>query len=121
MSIVDESGGQYHVLLIIADGQVSRSIDVEIGHYSPQEEDTIATMVEASKYPSSIILVGVGDKPWELMKEFDDHIPSRTFQFVDFTEMMSNNITMSKEEASFALEVLMEIPTQCQASVRHRL
>ncbi|CAL9197196.1 unnamed protein product [Musa hybrid cultivar] len=48
MSIVDESGGQYHVLLIIADGQVSRSIDVEIGHYSPQEEDTIATMVEAS-------------------------------------------------------------------------
>lgn len=81
------------------------------------------------------------------MKEFDDHIPSRTFQvvymtvncfkqnllgelhslfpllaeFVDFTEMMSNNITMSKEEASFALEAPMEIPAQCQASIRHRL
>ncbi|WOL12335.1 E3 ubiquitin-protein ligase [Canna indica] len=124
MSIVDESGGQYHVLLIIADGQVSRSCDVEIGHYSPQEEDSIAAIVEASNYPLSIILVGVGDGPWDLMKAFDDHIPARAFdnfQFVNFTEIMSKNIPMSKKEAKFALEALMEIPSQYQASIRHQV
>ncbi|KAJ0431034.1 putative copine [Helianthus annuus] len=78
-TIVEESGGQYHVLLIIADGQVTRSVDTEYGQLSVQECKTVDAIVRASDYPLSIILVGVGDGPWDMMKDFDDNIPTRAF------------------------------------------
>ncbi|KAF2301725.1 hypothetical protein GH714_028798 [Hevea brasiliensis] len=79
ITIVEQSGGQYHVLLIIADGQVTRSVDTQHGQLSPQEKKTIDAIVKASEYPLSIILVGVGDGPWDMMREFDDNIPARAF------------------------------------------
>ncbi|CAJ2666032.1 unnamed protein product [Trifolium pratense] len=120
MTIVEQSGGQYHVLVIIADGQVTRSIDTENGRLSPQEQKTVDAIVEASKFPLSIILVGVGDGPWDMMKEFDDNMPARAFdnfQFVNFTEIMSKNIPSSRKEAAFALAALMEIPSQYKAAI----
>ncbi|KAJ0760132.1 putative von Willebrand factor, type A, copine, von Willebrand factor A-like domain superfamily [Helianthus annuus] len=79
ITIVEQSGGQYHVLLIIADGQVTRSVDTDRGQLSPQERRTVEAIVKASEYPLSIVLVGVGDGPWDMMKEFDDNIPARAF------------------------------------------
>uniref|UniRef100_A0A9I9DPE0 RING-type domain-containing protein n=1 Tax=Cucumis melo TaxID=3656 RepID=A0A9I9DPE0_CUCME len=120
MTIVEQSGGQYHVLLIIADGQVTRSVDTERGRLSPQEQKTVDAIVEASKFPLSIVLVGVGDGPWDTMREFDDNIPSRAFdnfQFVNFTEIMSKNIPSSRKETEFALAALMEIPSQYKATI----
>ncbi|GMP33956.1 hypothetical protein CsSME_00007044 [Camellia sinensis var. sinensis] len=79
ITIVEQSGGQYHVLVIIADGQVTRSVDTGHGQLSPQEKKTVEAIVKASEYPLSIILVGVGDGPWDMMREFDDNIPARVF------------------------------------------
>ncbi|GJV30434.1 E3 ubiquitin protein ligase RGLG2-like protein [Tanacetum coccineum] len=120
MTIVEQSGGQYHVLLIIADGQVTRSVDTDPGHLSPQEQRTVNAIVEASKLPLSIVLVGVGDGPWDMMREFDDNIPARdfdNFQFVNFTEIMSKNVAPIRKETEFALSALMEIPTQYKATI----
>ncbi|CAA2985714.1 E3 ubiquitin- ligase RGLG2-like [Olea europaea subsp. europaea] len=124
MTIVEQSGGQYHVLLIIADGQVTRSVDTGSGQLSPQERQTVQAIVEASKFPLSIILVGVGDGPWDMMKEFDDNIPARdfdNFQFVNFTEIMSKNVQQSRRETEFALSALMEIPSQYKATMELNL
>ncbi|KAJ6748501.1 COPINE FAMILY PROTEIN 1 [Salix purpurea] len=120
ITIVEQSRGQYHVLVIIADGQVTRSVDTEHGHLSPQEKRTVEAIVKASEYPLSIILVGVGDGPWDMMKEFDDNIPARAFdnfQFVNFTEIMSKNTDRSRKEAEFSLAALMEIPSQYKATL----
>ncbi|KAJ8466656.1 hypothetical protein OPV22_029208 [Ensete ventricosum] len=120
MTIVEQSGGQYHVLLIIADGQVTRSVDTQFGCLSSQERKTVDAIVKATEFPLSIILVGVGDGPWDMMKEFDDNIPARSFdnfQFVNFTEIMSKNIPQTRKETLFALEALMEIPSQYKATL----
>ncbi|CAG7864580.1 unnamed protein product [Brassica rapa] len=116
MTIVEESGGQYHVLLIIADGQVT----TQHGGLSSQERKTIDAIVRASRYPLSIVLVGVGDGPWDTMRQFDDNIPARAFdnfQFVNFTEIMGKNIDAARKEAEFAVSALMEIPSQYKATL----
>ncbi|KAK1427693.1 hypothetical protein QVD17_16385 [Tagetes erecta] len=120
ITIVEQSGGQYHVLLIIADGQVTRSVDTDRGQLSPQERRTVEAIVKASEYPLSIVLVGVGDGPWDMMREFDDNIPARAFdnfQFVNFTDIMSKSTDSSRKETDFALAALMEIPTQYKATL----
>ncbi|XP_057550363.1 E3 ubiquitin-protein ligase RGLG3 isoform X1 [Amaranthus tricolor] len=119
IDIVQCSNMQYHVLVIIADGQVTRTSDLLPGKLSTQEQATINSIVEASNYPLSIVLVGVGDGPWEAMQKFDDNIPQRAFdnfQFVNFTKIMSDNKDISKKEAAFALAALMEIPIQYRAT-----
>ncbi|PWA41344.1 ca(2)-dependent phospholipid-binding protein (Copine) family [Artemisia annua] len=118
IDIVEKSGGQFHILVIIADGQVTRGINTGDGELSLQEQNTISSIVEASLYPLVIVLVGVGDGPWDDMRRFDDKIPRRgfdNFQFVNFTSIMSSDLSTTLKEAAFALAALMEIPIQYEA------
>ncbi|XP_067930082.1 uncharacterized protein [Watersipora subatra] len=96
--------GKYHVLIIIMDGQVSAVC----------EQETIDAIVRASDHPLSIIAIGIGDGPFGIMFEYDDGLPRRKFdnlQFVNF----HRTVTKSKHEAAFALHALMEIPDQYKA------
>lgn len=99
-----QTSNQYHVLVLIVDGQVS----------SGCEKQTVEAIVRASDHPLSIIAIGIGDGPFGTMFEYDDGLPLRKFdnlQFVNF----HRTVTKSKHEAAFALHALMEVPDQYKA------
>ncbi|GAB5360033.1 hypothetical protein AAMO2058_000592700 [Amorphochlora amoebiformis] len=99
IEIVSEKGS-YHILLIIADGQVNNV------------RDTSRAIVKASEYPLSIVMVGVGDGPWDEMKKFDDELPARkfdNFQFVEYSQVVKNS---ENPEVAFAVRALQEVPDQ---------
>ena len=56
IDIVRQSRGGYHILLIIADGQVSGGACMT---------NTLQAISEASHYPLSVVIVGVGDGPFD--------------------------------------------------------
>lgn len=106
MRHVYDTGMQFHILLIVADGQIHPSC----------LDDTKRAIVDASYFPISIVMVGVGDGPWNDMRKFDDQLPSRkwdNFQFVELQKIMEHpSMSAERREASFALNALMEVPHQ---------
>lgn len=94
----------YHILFIIADGKISPEC----------ENETIKAIVEASLYPLSIVVIGVGDGPFNTMIKFDTRLCKKSkfdnFQFVDYHDTIKTN--SKTPELAFALKALMEVPEQ---------
>jgi E3 ubiquitin-protein ligase RGLG len=87
---------------------------------------TVTAICDASEYPLGIIMVGVGDGPWDMMRDFDDKLKQRkfdNFQFVNFTRLAENAAkngwTREKWEADFAMKALTEVPEQFASILRH--
>lgn len=91
---------QYHILLIVADGKMT------------DQEFSTKAIVEASKYPISIIMVGVGDGPWDSMLDFESSIRGRkfsNFHFVDYHRAIS---ACKNTGEALLLATLSEVPDQ---------
>eukprot|EP00753_Platysulcus_tardus_P005381 PLAT13238.1.p1 GENE.PLAT13238.1~~PLAT13238.1.p1 ORF type:complete len:428 (-),score=88.09 PLAT13238.1:24-1307(-) len=117
------SGMAYHILVIVADGEVTRPSGLPAGELSEQEQDTVDAIVEASNYPLSIVCVGVGDGPWHQMREFDDRLPSRRFDNFQFVELnrVSSIASAAARDTEFARQALMEVPEQYNLLQRLKL
>lgn len=95
----------YYILVIIADGQVVEEQDLK----------TREAIVKASNYPISILVVGVGDGPWDRMHEYDELLPERKFDNFQFVEFHDTVASAKYPDAAFALHALMEVPDQYKA------
>lgn len=111
IDVVKKKGHTFHILVILADGLVSESQNCL--------EDTRKAIVRASNVPLSIVMVGIGDGPWEAMKDFDNQLPERrfdNFQFVPFAtfheRMQGGGDNQRVAEAAFAVCALQEVPEQ---------
>ena len=95
---------EYHILMILTDGVID------------DLEDTIDILVEASKLPLSVIIIGIGGEDFTKMEILDgDDVPLRSrsgkirerdlVQFVPFSRFKNDANKLS-------MEVLAEIPRQ---------
>ncbi len=131
IEIVRASNNAYHILVILCDGQITRSVETPEDEFSDFERKTVDAIVEASHYPLSIVVVGIGDGPWETMRAFDDKLPARefdNFQFVDFHSSRQHALGLAPHdepartafvEAMFARDALQEIPGQFASVARY--
>eukprot|EP00439_Symbiodinium_sp_Y106_P023032 s6137_g2.t2 len=105
IEVVSQNGNEQHILLILADGAVTDDACCEA---------TRQALVLASDYPLSIVMIGVGDGPWDVMKEFDDALPSRFVPFAKFQALLESGRPRQCRlaEAAFALCALQEVPAQ---------
>ncbi|GIQ87798.1 hypothetical protein KIPB_009910, partial [Kipferlia bialata] len=98
--------GEYHILLILTDGDMS----------SPRTD--AAAVVRASNFPISIVVVGLGDGPFEVMEQFDDKLPERqfdNFQFVCLSEAEKAMAKSERPDLDLVTLLLAEIPDQYKA------
>ena len=85
LAIVNETG-EFHVLFIIATGHLTVSSEQANEELNENEQKTIDAINLASHFPLSIVIVGVGDGPWDRMKQYKHFFHDRQFDNVHFVD-----------------------------------
>lgn len=98
VSISEKSNG-YHIALILTDGCTL---------YLKKD---LQALREASNYPISFVIVGVGDGPWDKAEKLDDD-DNRVFDNLNFVAHSEFKERGEKKNDAFILEALKEIPEQ---------
>lgn len=94
---------KYCFVFLIGDGAVTNA------------QANANAIIEASDYPISFSMIGVGDGPWTAAQVFDDELPQRKFdnwQTLIFEDKMKE---CGNNPLRFATHALMEAPDQLRA------
>jgi len=102
---------KFHVLLILTDGMVQ------------DEEEHYKALNQASRFPLSIVCIGVGDGPWDEMQRFDHKMPRGrifdNFHFVSISQIVRKDERTDKIEEEFFYRSFMKIPHQYHDVRKH--
>jgi len=94
----------FHLLMIISPGHIDNMVDTQ------------AAILEASKYPLSILVVGVGEGPWSEMYELcEDRFQERAFENFHFVSYASALEKAQLRDLALSSSLVEEIPTQLRA------
>ncbi|CAL5981473.1 Copine_I [Hexamita inflata] len=105
-----ERSPEFHILIAITDGDITEP-----------DQDKIKIQ-KASGYPLSIVVVGVGDGPFDILEQFDSKLSGRkfdNFNFFNYSEYkhkidFMDTGSQNTAEEMVALQMLQEIPDQYQ-------
>ncbi|GIQ83181.1 hypothetical protein KIPB_004458, partial [Kipferlia bialata] len=108
---------EYHILIILTDGDIS------------SKQRDAAAVLRARDYPLSIIAMGLGDGPFDVLEHFDDHLKKKgsgkdwdNFQFVPFTHLQQTVFNKcERPDLTLATAVLQEVPEQFKTIKRFGL
>lgn len=109
---IQEKGfdNNYYILLIITDGQIT------------DEDPTRQAIVEASNFPLSIIIVGVGNADFSSMNRLDgddNPLVDRSGKRIrDIVQFVQYNMKYALDPVMFSRDLLQEIPQQVEKYFR---
>lgn len=99
---------EYTILTIICDGEISPEL----------LEDTKASIVEASNYPISIVIIGVGTADFDQLEKLDSKVKGRKFDNIQFVNG-HEYIHKKNAEKKIAEEAFQELPKQYEYIKKH--
>ena len=101
IEVSKDCGNQYMVLVLLTDGDVT-DMDADM-----------KALQDASNYPVSIVVIGLGDGPFKRMRILKDNISGRkfsNFHFVNFTKMEAKEC--ASLDLMLATAMMQKIPYQ---------
>ncbi|CAM6093705.1 unnamed protein product [Calypogeia fissa] len=110
---VVNSGGQYHVLVVIAVGESERTNgENKTALARHHHKETMDAIVEASHYPLSIVVVGVGDGSFEKIQTVNEELKQLSSPPLFNNYKFVNSAIREGSEAFFAYHALRDILVQ---------